>query len=121
MVIRSAMGLHDCSRFVLVKVLTDEGIVGLGEATVDPAWSGESQGMAKVAIDRVLGPCLTGEDPCDIERLVGAMDRVLKGNPFAKAALEMALYDIAGKAAGLPVYRLLGGKVRDRVLLKCSP
>ena len=43
------------------------------------------------------------------------MDRALKHNPFTKAAVEMALWDLAGKAAGVPVYQLLGGRLRDEV------
>jgi muconate cycloisomerase len=119
-IIRSSLGVHDWSRFLLVKVMTDEGIIGLGEATVDPGWSGESQAMAKAAIGDILSPAVIGEDPTAIERLTLRMDHVLKGNPFSKAAVEMALYDISGKAAGIPVYRLLGGKVWDHVHLKCS-
>ena len=46
------------------------------------------------------------------------MDFIIKLNPFTKAAVEMALWDIAGKAVGLPVYQLLGGKVRDQVRIK---
>lgn len=114
------MGVHDCSRFLLVKVITDDGIVGIGEATLDPLWSGESQGMAKVAIDEILAPWIVGQDPLDIQVVLARMDRVLRGNPFTKAAIDMALYDILGKATGLPLYRLLGGKVRERVRLKCS-
>src|SRR6476661_5570649 len=54
----------------------------------------------------------------DITAARRAMDAIIKLNPFTKAAVEMALWDLAGKASGLPVYQLLGGKVRDRVRIK---
>src|SRR6185369_9632460 len=61
-----------------------------------------------------------GQDPCEVERLSVVSGRALFGHPFTKAALEMAMWDILGKAAGLPVYRLLGGKVRESVPTKWS-
>jgi muconate cycloisomerase len=67
-----------------------------------------------------LEPALVGEDPRDIERLTPKMRRHLAGNPFTRSALEMALWDILGKSVGLPVYRLLGGKVRETVPIKMS-
>src|SRR2546425_765439 len=99
---------------------TDEGITGLGEVSCTPRWSGEDQVSAAHFIDTILGPALIGQDPRDIERLTQAMGRALFGNPFTKAALEMAMWDVLGKAAGLPVYRLLGGKVREFVPTKWS-
>jgi muconate cycloisomerase len=66
----------------------------------------------------LLAPALVGRDPTNITAARAVMDRELKLNPFTKAAVEMALWDLAGKAAGMPVYRLLGGKARDCVPIK---
>jgi muconate cycloisomerase len=118
MTTKTAHGEHVDSPYVLVRVHTDEGLVGLGEATVAPRWSGETSRGCVAAIEEVLAPALLGEDPRNITALRQKMDRVLKLNPFTKAAIEMALWDLAGKAAGLPVHQLLGGKVRDAVPIK---
>ena len=115
---RTAHGDHVTSDYVIVKVHTDSGIVGLGEATVAPRWSGETSGSCRWAIDGLLAPALIGRDPAAIHAIRGVMDRVIKLNPFTKAAIEMALWDIAGKAAGVPVHQLLGGKVRDLIPTK---
>jgi muconate cycloisomerase len=63
---------------------------------------------------------LIGEDPTQIERVIRLMNRTVANNPFTKAGIEIALWDILGKVAGLPVYRLLGGAVRDFVTTKFS-
>ena len=118
MTAKTAHGEHVTSPYVLVKVHTDAGLVGLGEATVSGLWSGETQAGTVAAIREYIAPQLLGTDPRDITSARRAMDFIIKLNPFTKAAVEMALWDIAGKAAGLPVYRLLGGKVRDRVRIK---
>ena len=102
----------------VVRVHTDEGLIGLGEATVAPRWSGETSRGCVAAIEELIGPALVGKDPGRITALRTLMDRELKLNPFTKAAVEMALWDLAGKAAGLPLYRLLGGKARDAVPIK---
>lgn len=108
----SAAGEHRISRYVVVMVRTDEGTAGIGEATVMPVWSGETQAGALAAIRDVLAPVLIGRDPLEIGALADAMDRVLIGNPFTKAALEMALLDLAGKILGAPAHVLLGGARR---------
>ncbi|WP_211366924.1 hypothetical protein [Pseudonocardia kunmingensis] len=60
---------------------------------------------------------MVGEDPTDVERCLLKIRRFAGFKPWGAAvsAIEIALWDVAGKAAGLPVYKLLGGKVRDRV------
>jgi muconate cycloisomerase len=118
--IRAKGGTHSVSPFLLVRIHTDEGVYGLGEVSCTPRWSGEDQFTAANFIRTILEPALTGEDPRDIERLTVRMRGALAGNPFTKAALEMALWDILGKLAGLPVYRMLGGPVREFVPTKWS-
>lgn len=119
-VITSSRGVHDRSPFSIVRVHTDEGIVGLGEASCTPRWSGEDSVTAARVVSTYLAPRLTGQDPRAVERLTASMDEALVGHHFTKAAVEMALWDILGKSVGLPVYRLLGGPVRDRIRTKFS-
>ncbi len=118
--IRGGRGAHTVSPFLFVKVHTDEGLVGLGEVSCTPIWSGEDQVTAAHFIETLLAPALVGEDPTEVERLTAKLRYGVANNPFTKAALEMALWDILGKAVGLPVYRLLGGPVRDFVPTKFS-
>lgn len=118
--IRSGRGLHRESPFVLVKVHTDEGLIGIGEVSCTPIWSGEDQVTAVRCIEVYLAPVLVNQDPTAIERLTARMNRVLAGNPFTKAGVEIALWDLLGKVANLPLYQLLGGPVRDAVPTKFS-
>jgi muconate cycloisomerase len=92
--------------------------VGLGEATVSALWSGETSKSSVAALRDLIGPALVGADACQINALRKLMDFLIKLNPFTKAAVEMALWDIAGKTLGVPVYQLLGGKVRDVIPTK---
>jgi muconate cycloisomerase len=108
----TALGTHTESHYLLVRVGTDAGIDGVGEATVMPTWSGETVWGARAIIDHVFGPALVGADPENIEDIDRRLDRASRHNWFAKAALEMACWDIRGKAAGRPVYALLGGPAR---------
>src|SRR5215472_13443931 len=118
--IRGSLGFHGESPFLLLRVHTDEGLIGLGEVSCTPLWSGEDQATAAHWIADFLEPALTGEDPRDIERLTMKLRRTVAANPFTKSGVEMALWDILGKSTGLPVYRLLGGKVRETVSIKMS-
>ena len=108
----SALGRHDASEFVLVRVLTDQGIEGVGEATVTPRWSGETVWGTQAIIEKIFAPAVRGCDPLDVETLAQRLDAVAVHNWFAKSAIEMACWDIAGRAAGKPVYELLGGRCR---------
>jgi L-alanine-DL-glutamate epimerase-like enolase superfamily enzyme len=112
----------ELGRWVIVRVHTDTGLVGYGEATPLPDWggdhnsyAGETPATVQHVVAQLLAPALAGADPFDIERITERMDDVIKGHTYAKAAIEMALYDLQGKSCGLPVYRLLGGRYRRGV------
>ena len=115
---KTAGGEHVVSPYVIVRIHTDEGLVGLGEATLSPRWSGETSPGCVAAIEGLIGPALLGEDPTALSRLRNKIDGTIRHNPFAKAAIEMALWDIAGKAVNQPVYQLLGGKVSETLPMK---
>ena len=115
---KTAHGEHVTSPYVIVRVHTDEGVVGLGEATLAPRWSGETSPGCVAAIQGLIAPALLGEDPTAITRRRQKLDGVVKRNPFTKAAVEMALWDLTGKARGASVAELLGGRLRDRLPLK---
>jgi muconate cycloisomerase len=108
--------------FAFVRLETRDGLVGWGEAAClgGPTWSEESAESVAATIERYIAPWLVGMDATRIEELRGEMSRRLQGNPFARAAVEMAIWDVNGRALGVPVHRLLGGRVRDRVPLSWS-
>jgi L-alanine-DL-glutamate epimerase-like enolase superfamily enzyme len=101
-------------RYHLVRVRTDEGITGIGE--VSPM----APGVTDALVRELLTPIVVGQDPLQIERLWHEMyHKSHKAGPMgvlleAMAGIDIALWDIAGKAANLPLYALLGGKFRDR-------
>ena len=103
---------------VLVWVHTDEGIVGIGEASFVPGGgvSEETPESTKPTIDRYLSPAVVGEDPFAIERLHRKMDAVVPRNLAAKGGIDLALWDVMGKALNQPVYRLLGGMIEPKIL-----
>jgi muconate cycloisomerase len=115
---RTAHGIHATSDYLIVRVHTDEGLVGLGEATVAPRWSGETSAGCRGLIQELLEPALIGLDPGQITQIRQMMDRVVKRNPFTKAGLEMACWDLLGKSLSVPLCRLLGGPVRARMPIK---
>jgi L-alanine-DL-glutamate epimerase-like enolase superfamily enzyme len=104
---------------VLVKLHTDEGIVGIGDSGhgAEP-YSGETQDSLMSLIVNVYAPqILLGEDPFDIEKLMVRMERAVKQNNQSKAVVDYALHDIMGKALGVPLYKLLGGKSAEKLSL----
>jgi muconate cycloisomerase len=113
--------------YVIVKLQTDEGLVGLGEAPVLKDWGGdygryfgETPQTAMHIINDILSPALKGREPTRFEAIHALMDRAVKGHPYAKAAIDMALYDVAGKAMQVPAYQFLGGCFSDRVSIAHS-
>ena len=110
--VRDAKGFRFASHLLVVIVHTDADLDGLGEFNGTANWSGETQIGAKALIDEHFAPRLLGEDPRQIRACMAKLENVF-GNPFAKAAVEMALFDLLGKSLGAPLYQLLGGPVRS--------
>ena len=111
----------------IIRLDTDQGISGWGETPASPTWGGpqmryggESPETVLVLIRDYLIDAVRGVDPTEIGVVHAAMDRVAKGAPYAKAAIDIACHDIAGKALGVPVHTLLGGKRREGVRITHS-
>lgn len=97
----------------VVAVETDAGITGYGEVCpLGPAYLPAYANGARAGL-REIGPALLGEDPSDLNALNRRMDQLMRGHPYVKSAIDMAAWDILGKAAGMPVVKLLGGRVGD--------
>ena len=109
----TSYGSWDAATTVLVELLTDEGVRGIGQASVDAPFYGETAEGMVANIRAHLAPAVIGEDPFDITRLNANMRAALPHHWFSHSGVEMALWDLKGKALGVPVYQLLGGKVRD--------
>ena len=98
-------------------IQTDSGLTGVGEVcplgpSYLPAYAeGARVGLAQIARG------LIGEDPLQIGRINQRMDELLKGHPYVKSAIDMACWDLLGKATEQPVYNLLGGLLQDKVTL----
>ncbi|HXD44275.1 MAG TPA: enolase C-terminal domain-like protein [Pseudolabrys sp.] len=101
---------------VLVRVTADGGRIGWGEAAAAPVMTGETLESIVTAV-HTIAPALAGRDPRDIDGALAAMDGRMYGNHGAKAAIEIALHDLAGLAAGVPVHALLGQKQRQHMPL----
>ncbi|MBI2681338.1 MAG: mandelate racemase/muconate lactonizing enzyme family protein [Candidatus Solibacter usitatus] len=101
-------------QWLWVRIHTDSGLVGLGETYPHPE-------AEKAVVQRSLAPVLLGRDPLQIDRLWADMFQTIAYSGWAGAemraisAVDMALWDLAGKAAGMPVYQLLGGASRDSI------
>src|SRR5437667_364094 len=115
---------------VFVRLETEDGLVGWGEVRALPTWSYETVEAITFAVRRYFADLLLGRDPFELNALHRAMyerltPAVSNGQPFAKAAVDIALHDLMGQIAGVPVHALLGGRVRvagleaaDLVVLK---
>ena len=114
---RISSGARTHSDYVIVKVFTDEGIVGIGEASPVPRWAEETQGSIMYVLENMIGPSIIGMDPFQFDHVNEKMDSLMQRNIFAKAAVDMALYDIAGKYLHTPVYNLIGGLYRKSIPL----
>lgn len=113
----SPIGQH-----AIVELLTDEGVTGWGEAPAGATWGGADMryyGETPLTVAHIVGdylaPALAGCDPGQPGVIHTRMDRVVKGHPYAKAAIDTACYDAAGRALGVAVADLLGGRRREGI------
>ncbi len=98
---------------VFVELTADDGTVGWGEATPLPFFSGETPETVQVVLDRHLLPAVVGEDPWDVPRLHQRLAEPVAANTAARAAIDVACHDLQARAAGLPLYKLLGASGAD--------
>ena len=111
-------------RYVILKVVTDDGVVGLGEAPALLSWGGEhgryfgeDPHIVCYLVRECFAPMLIGTDPHELRRHFPRMDAEVRGFPYTKAMIESAVLDVVARRAGLPVHQLLGGAVRDWIPL----
>jgi muconate cycloisomerase len=107
---------------VFVRLETADGAVGWGEVRALPQWSYETVESITFAVRRCFAELLLGRDPFELNTIHRAMyervtPAVSNGQPFAKAAVDIALHDLMGQIAEVPVHALLGGRVRERIEL----
>src|SRR5271166_5661076 len=99
---------------VLVRIEADDGVVGWGEAASAPTMTGETVESMMAAVT-YLAPAVEGRPAEDIAGTVAAMSSRMYANHAAKAAIEIALHDLVGRATSRPAHALLGGKQRSRM------
>ena len=105
---RISIGELNAANDLLVRVHTDQGITGIGEACPFPPITGETQ-ATNVAAAKAIRDMIVGKDPLAIDDLIRQIGALVHSNPSAVAAYDMAFFDILGQVAGLPLFRLLGG------------
>ncbi len=108
---------------VVTVIETDEGVTGFGQsATSAPVYSPfeEYQDTIMRVVESSIAPALIGADPHDLEWIHDKMARVARGHLYAHATIDLACHDIIGKAAGRPVFKMIGGAARERIAI-CAP
>ena len=105
---RVSLGVITAANDVLVRVITDAGLIGLGEASPFAPITGDSQ-ATDLMMARDIREMLRGKNPLAVDAALVEIGHIVHSHPSIVAAFDMALMDIVGKAAGLPLFRLLGG------------
>ncbi|ASN06048.1 mandelate racemase/muconate lactonizing enzyme family protein [Virgibacillus necropolis] len=105
---------YDSMPSIIVKITTDTGLVGYGEGVADEHVTGESWDSTFHVLKSTLAPKIVGENPMNVERIHNIMNKEIFAVPTAKAAIDIACYDVVGKALDVPAYALLGGRYHDK-------
>lgn len=106
---KTALRTVSTAHAIYVKILCEDGAVGWGEAVPTHVITGDSMGSITYAIEKVIAPQLIGLDITRRAYLFDVLARSMVGNPSAKAAIDMAVYDLLGQQTAMPLYQLLGG------------
>ncbi|MGH7388333.1 MAG: mandelate racemase/muconate lactonizing enzyme family protein [Candidatus Rokuibacteriota bacterium] len=114
--------LDEGKRLLLVRVETEDGRAGWGEASPSRRWSAETLESALTSLERYLAPAVVGRDPRDLAAVHAAMDQELapgfdQGQPIAKAAIDFACHDLVARVQGVPVQALLGRRDPGQITL----
>jgi L-Ala-D/L-Glu epimerase / N-acetyl-D-glutamate racemase len=100
---------------VIVLLHTDDGRVGVGEAAPFLQYVAETPEDVRATLEHYLAPLLEGFDPLELEQLGRVFEQALDGHHFSKCAVEMAMWDLVGQKLDVPLYQLLGGRVREAI------
>lgn len=111
----TSLGTEYTADNVLVRIITEEGIVGFGECSPYMPINGESQDTC-FTVGQYFAKAFIGRNPLDIAGNIELMDKIIYGNTSIKSAFDIALYDIASQHAGLPLYRFLGGEKNKTII-----
>lgn len=106
---KTALRTVDTVEDIVVSVHTDTGHVGYGEAAATAVITGDTHGSIIEAIRKYIAPRLVGQDIADLNRITQLIQTALEKNTSAKAAVEIAVYDLWGQLYGAPLYQMLGG------------
>ena len=106
---RTALRTVESIEDVVVRVVADTGEVGYGEAPPTAVITGDTLGSIECAIRDFIRPSLLGMEVEDLDGIMGRLHNCIVKNTSAKAAVDMAIYDLYGKRFGAPLYQLLGG------------
>ncbi|WP_286846926.1 MULTISPECIES: mandelate racemase/muconate lactonizing enzyme family protein [Aminobacterium] len=106
-------GVVEFTHPTIVKIYTDNGTVGYGETDAWAGFTSETPETVAAVLKHNIAPAILGEESTNILKLHKIMNFVMRENHMAKAAIDIACYDILGKEAGMPVYHLLGGNLYE--------
>ena len=106
---KTALRTVEAVEDVIVSIHTDTGHVGYGEAAATAVITGDTHGSIIEAIGKVIAPRIVGEDVANLNRIVRLVQTALERNTSAKAAVEIAVYDLWAQLYDAPLYRMLGG------------
>jgi L-alanine-DL-glutamate epimerase-like enolase superfamily enzyme len=118
--VHGARGSHSSSTFTIIRITSKDDICGYGEVSATPLWSGEDHVTAAHMVRDVIRPILVGQPLSSVPAMTRQIDATLAGNPFTKAGINMALWDLAARSEERSVVELLGGPFRRSVPVKLS-